>query len=212
MDIKIADVRVRPAGLGNDLFRIKHLAIPFGTKLLIRGPSGCGKTSLLHLMAGLLVPSEGMVLLGDYALGAMSDERRCRLRRDCLGMVFQRLNLLDQLTAVENVLLGLRDAGDPRGRAMAALGRVDLAELSERRCGKLSLGEQQRVAVARVLAARPAVTLADEPTSNLDDRNVEKVVEALFEASREGTLVVVSHDSRIRSHFDRVLDFEKLVV
>ena len=188
--------------------------IKSGSKVLIHGPSGRGKTTLLHLFAGLHLAAEGTVRVGGISLGAINDSARARLRRENIGIVFQRLNLMDHLSALENILLGIppnfdkKRAIESSRNALAALG---LASSADTRAGVLSLGEQQRVAVARVIAAKPKLVLADEPTSSLDHLNAEKVMMGLFEGAQLGTLIVVSHDERIKKYFPKIVDFNELV-
>src|SRR4029078_10182249 len=134
--------------------------------LAIMGPSGCGKSTLLHVLGGIDPPTAGHVLLGGADLGGLSDNERSLIRRRRLGFVFQKMNLLPTLSAVENVALPLRiDGGeihDPRARAMEALERVDMQQRAEHLPHEMSGGEQQRVAIARALVINPAALLADE--------------------------------------------------
>lgn len=190
------------------LFFIPHLEIASGSRVLIQGPSGRGKTTLLHLLAGLLPPTEGSVALNDIELGRLSETELCRLRREKMGIIFQKLNLVAHLTAKENLLLAL---GGDEGDLAKALETVGMHESLSTWSQNLSLGEQQRVAVARVLYQKPQLVLADEPTSSLDDSNSKKVIASLLGLSRDTTVIVVSHDHRIRDDFDTVYDFEKLV-
>lgn len=193
---------------GRPLFQIDRFAVPHGSHLLIQGESGCGKTTLLHLMAGLFIPSEGAVTVGESRIDRLTDSDRCDLRRDHIGVIFQKLNLLDHLTVSENVGLSLRV---PNTAAVdAAVERVNLRGRGGERSAHLSLGEQQRIAVARVLAQNPEIVLADEPTSSLDETNARFAIEALKESARGKTLVIVSHDHRIAAMFDRVLGFAEI--
>lgn len=204
MDLRLNDVLVKRPN-GGDLFKISNLHIPAGTHVLVNGDSGSGKTTFLHLLAGLMRPHAGEVRVGTTALHELSDTERARFRLAHVGLIFQKLNLLDQLNVNENVAL----AG---GREIdAAVRAVGLAERGRDRVVGLSLGEQQRVAVARVLAQAPNLILADEPTSSLDARNTERVIGLLKEAARGKTLVVVSHDERVKPHFDRLLAFKDYV-
>lgn len=211
MDIQIDQVQVRLPPGDRLLFRIGACRIPAGSRVLIEGASGLGKTTLLHVIAGLFLPSAGDVHLGPHRLSALSDEARCRLRRRHVGMVFQRLNLLDHLTACENVLLALPPGAASIATALAALERLGMLNLAQASSAALSLGEQQRVAVARVVASRPDIILADEPTSSLDQANADAVMQALFDVSEGRTLVVVSHDRRIQGRFAKVVDFAEMI-
>jgi putative ABC transport system ATP-binding protein len=211
MDVSLTDVVVRIPPDQRLLFHVKSLRIDSGLRVLIHGASGIGKTTLLHLIAGLFLPDSGSVEVGGSNLCLLNDHQRSRLRREHLGIIFQRLNLIDHLDAIENVMLPLRDRRTARERAVNALKVVNMAGLLRERVANLSLGEQQRVAVGRVLAGKPALILADEPTSSLDERNAEAVMDALFDASEGSTLIVVSHDHRISRRFDRTIDFAVLI-
>lgn len=202
LNIELNNVKVSLPN-GRVLFVIPQFSIPYGSHILIQGESGKGKTTFLHLLAGLFKPQEGHVKIGDDTLDSMSDNQLCDLRRKKIGVIFQKLNILDHLTAQENVELSSH-------QAEASLARVNMKERSQDRCSYMSLGEQQRVAVARVLAQEPDVILADEPTSSLDETNAEFVLEALKESAKGKTLIVVSHDHRISKYFDKVLQFEEI--
>ncbi|TVQ96355.1 MAG: ATP-binding cassette domain-containing protein [Deltaproteobacteria bacterium] len=200
MDIVLDGVELRHPGMEKPLLRVPAREIPSGTAVVLRGASGSGKTTLLHVIAGLIPPAAGSITLAGRALATLGESARARLRRHEMGIVFQRLNVLEHLTALENVRLGR--PGVRVADARAALDTMGLADLAGRRAEVLSLGEQQRVAMARVLAARPALLLADEPTSALDDTNTERVVAALRgEVERGCTVVVVTHDARIGDDF-----------
>jgi putative ABC transport system ATP-binding protein len=210
LKIELEQVKVRVPG-GRTLFSVQKLAIPFGRHLLIQGESGKGKTTFLHLLAGLFIADQGQVRVGEMNLEKMSDEERCDLRREKIGVIFQKLNLIDHMTVAENLLLTMPSGEpDPQARVREALRRVNLEGRENDRSSVLSLGEQQRVAVARVLAQRPQIILADEPTSSLDQKNADFVLAALKEAAKGKTLIVVSHDRRIENEFDQVLPFEDL--
>jgi putative ABC transport system ATP-binding protein len=193
---------------GRKLFSVPDLQIPEGRHVLVQGESGKGKTTFLHLIAGLFDPSRGEVILGGKSLATLSDAARSSLRRENIGVIFQKLNLLDHLTVAENISLSL-PLGRDAERMSSALQRVNLDGREQERCSVLSLGEQQRVAVARVLAQKPALILADEPTSSLDEKNSGFVLDALKDSARGKTLIVVSHDRRIAHFFDEVIPFEE---
>ena len=211
MNIKLTQVVVHLPPSHRFLFRLPQFDVPAGSKMLIQGASGKGKTTLLHLMAGLFSPTEGYVFFDDQNTKYLSDEALCQKRKDHFGIVFQKLNLLDHLTALENVLLTLPRQTDSKRIALDALNSLEVGDKEKERAGRLSLGEQQRVAVARVLAKKPEIVLADEPTSSLDDRNATLVIESLLSGGENQTVVVVSHDGRIRDRFSQVFDFSDLV-
>ena len=212
MKIELKNISVYLPECEKPLFHIPKLEIKSGSKVLIRGPSGHGKTTLLHLIAGLFLPPEGDVVVGEAEFHRMSDHARSDFRKKNIGIIFQRLNLLEQLTAYENVLLGMNSGTELRSKKIdKALAKLKVQDKANVLTAKLSLGEQQRVAVARVLAAEPSLVLADEPTSSLDAENAELVQKNLFDAAQGKTLVIVSHDDRISSGFDQVLHFDEWV-
>ena len=188
------------------------LAIAAGEMVAIVGPSGSGKSTLLHLLAGLDRPSSGEVILEGTRLSGLSDVARTELRRAKIGLVFQFFNLLPLLSARENVAMPLLLAGsglaDAEARADELLAGVGLSARRHHRPDAMSGGEMQRVAVARALAARPPVLLADEPTGNLDSAAAEGVLALLGAAAHdEGrAVVVVTHDPTTAAAADRVVE------
>ena len=213
MQVALTDVEVRLPDRAEPLFALPRLQLAPGSRTLLHGPSGRGKTTLLNLIAGQFLPHAGSIRVGDVELTALDEDARARFRREHLGIIFQRWNLIDHLTVLENVMLGLslRGMERRRQRALEALRAVGLEALAARRGGLLSPGEQQRIAVARVRAAEPDVILADEPTSSLDDPGAARVLDALEDAARGRTLLVVSHDPRARARFPVAHDFSALV-
>lgn len=208
---------------GKTLFTIKEFSISPGNHILIQGESGKGKTTLLHLMAGLFSPTEGNIYWGEANLNNFTDDERCDWRRNKIGVIFQKLNIIDHLTVYENIALSTRPLSHHNPllsqqkvhqsqhiNILKALSRVSMLDRQDDRCSYLSLGEQQRVAVARVIAQEPSLILADEPTSSLDDKNSQFVMDALFEIAREKSLVVVSHDHRIRERFKQITTLTEL--
>ncbi len=211
MKIVLRDIQVDLPITSKLLFRLPSFTAESGHKVLITGESGKGKTTLLHLIAGLFLPSKGDVQIGGGRISSMNDENRSQFRRRHIGIIFQKLNLIEHLTAQENICLSTGETKSDQARATAALSSVGLAGRELERSSVLSLGEQQRVAVARVLASSAEVILADEPTSSLDEKNSAKVMDLLFEAAHGKTLLVVSHDHRIEKKFNQVVQFEKLI-
>jgi lipoprotein-releasing system ATP-binding protein len=190
------------------------LQISRGEMVAVIGSSGAGKSTLLHLLGALDRPTSGRVLIDGRALDGMDDDAVSTLRNRTVGFVFQFHHLLREFTALENVMMPLRIAGieeaEARRRALALLERVGLAGRVHHRPGALSGGEQQRTAVARALAADPAVLLADEPSGNLDHHNSERLHELFTELAHELELgmVVVTHNRSLAVRADRVLQLE----
>jgi putative ABC transport system ATP-binding protein len=180
---------------------------PDGSFTVVTGPSGCGKSTLLSILGGLERPTYGEVWLGSQRLDRMSEGGLARVRLGSVGFVFQSFQLLADLTAEENVAMPLRLAGGQVGRARELLELVGLGHRTRHFPHQLSGGEQQRVAVARALANRPAVLLADEPTGNLDSRSGAEVIELLRRFNRElgQTTVVASHDPALLAEPERVI-------
>jgi putative ABC transport system ATP-binding protein len=187
------------------------LAVERGEFVAITGPSGSGKSTLLHLLGGIARPTAGSVFLEGVDLASLDDDALARVRRRRIGFIFQRYNLLAELTLVENVALPLVLDGIPNARsedaARAALETVGLANRAGHRPDELSGGEQQRGAIARALVAKPAILLADEPTGALDSVNSQRVVELLVRlvADHRQTLVLVTHDPGIAAAAGRTI-------
>jgi putative ABC transport system ATP-binding protein len=189
-----------------------NLAIAPQEFVAITGPSGSGKTTLLGLLAGLDLPTKGVVRLDGEDLRRLSEDQRARLRAEKVGFVFQTFQLLPTLTALENVLvpIELRDRGDghaARERARDLLARVGLGDRLHHYPAQLSGGEQQRVGLARAFAARPKILFADEPTGSLDSETGAGIIDLLFELNREAgtTMVLVTHDPALASRTGRVV-------
>jgi putative ABC transport system ATP-binding protein len=185
------------------------LSIPTGSFAAIVGKSGSGKSTLLTLLGGLDRPSKGTIEVDDQEISNLSDRRLIAYRGQKIGFVFQHYNLIPNLTALENVMLPMEYAGksvtEQRERAAELLAEVGLdTDKQKRRPGKLSGGEQQRVSIARALANKPSIILADEPTGNLDSNTSRLIVDLLRELSRKEntTIIVVTHDLNITKHTD----------
>ena len=201
---------------GHRLFVLQSLDLRInpGDSVAIIGPSGAGKSTLLSLLAGLDIPESGEILFQGEAFSCLSEDQRAAVRRGRIGFVFQSFQLLQGLTAVENVMLPLELTGmsvaQAKQRAMKWLERVGLGARTHHRPRMLSGGEQQRVALARAFVDEPALLFADEPTGNLDRRTGESVSELLFELNQETgtTLILVTHDERLASRCQRILSLE----
>jgi putative ABC transport system ATP-binding protein len=181
-----------------------------GQSLSIVGPSGSGKTTLLGLCAGLDIPSSGSVTLAGHRLEQLTEDQRGRVRAGKVGFVFQSFQLIQSLTALENVMVPLELAGraaKARVEASGWLARVGLGDRLHHYPLQLSGGEQQRVALARACINQPAILFADEPTGNLDAETSGPIVDLLFDLNREigTTLVLVTHDSTLAARASRCL-------
>ena len=175
--------------------------------LLILGPSGCGKTTLLSIIAGLQKPDSGQVLYNDTQLYGLTEVERDSFRGNNLGILFQTFHLINVLTVRENLLLAQSMPGKKidESRIYHVLNRLGLADKSHQHAASLSIGEAQRLAVARAVIASPKWILCDEPTSALDDGNTKAMLHLLEEeASRcNASLIIVTHDKRVTKHFDK---------
>ena len=174
-----------------------------GAQWLMLGPSGSGKTTLLHVLAGILRPTSGQVSVAEQDLMALSASKLDRFRGKNIGIVLQRLHLIDSLSVLNNLLLAQYLAGEPQdaARAREVLASLDLADKAGARPHELSHGQAQRVAVARAVVNKPKLLLADEPTSNLDDVRCVQVLDLLLDQAKVcgATLVIATHDQRIKS-------------
>lgn len=177
------------------------LSLKPGDSLAIVGRSGSGKSTLLGLLAGLDLPSSGEVILAGQNLNRLDEDQRAALRAREVGFVFQSFQLLDSLTALENVMLPLelKNRKGARQQALKLLREVGLEQRTRHYPQQMSGGEQQRVAIARAFAAEPHILFADEPTGNLDSQTGEHITDLLFELNRarHTTLVLVTHDDRL---------------
>lgn len=220
--VHLRDIHFRWPGQVHDLLQIPELLVQQGEHLFIKGPSGSGKTTLLNLLAGVNLPTVGSVNILGTSLAALSHAGRDRFRADHLGIIFQQFNLLPYLSILENVLLPCgfsarkrQQAGDQRQSALRLLDHLGIpANLLHQSVDKLSVGQQQRTAVARALIGNPEIVIADEPTSALDSDNRDRFLELLFqETEAQGsTLIFVSHDQHIAAQFSHVVDLRALNV
>jgi putative ABC transport system ATP-binding protein len=214
--LEIKDLRksfTTPDGTRAEILRVPAFALESGAPCALRGESGSGKTTFLHLIAGILQPDGGSVKIHDTELTRLSEAQRDRFRAESIGYIFQSFNLLQGFTCLENVLLGMSfGPGPDRAAARVLLERVGLGHRLDYYPRQLSIGQQQRVAVARALASRPRLVLADEPTGNLDARHAGEALELIRTACREAgaALLLVSHDARALAVFEDVRDFAAL--
>jgi len=198
---------VAPDGQRTPIVDVPAFSLAEGEQVALAGSSGSGKTTLLHLIAGILTPDGGEVTVAGNHLSSMSEAQRDRVRASCMGYIFQTFNLLHGYTALENVELAMRfGRGVDHAYARHMLEAVGLKDRLHYRPRQLSVGQQQRVAVARALANHPPLVLADEPTGNLDHRHAHEALQLIRDICREqrAALLLVSHDRDVLAAFDRV--------
>jgi len=184
-----------------------------GEQVALRGSSGAGKTTLLHVLAGIVRPDSGAVHVAGRDITQLSEAARDRWRAAHVGYIYQSFHLLQGFSALENVALAMKFGGGvDLARAKALLERVGMTARLDYRPRQLSIGQQQRVAVARALANSPQLVLADEPTGNLDREHADSALELIVELCREkgAALLLVSHDERVVARFSRVVDLATL--
>jgi ABC-type lipoprotein export system ATPase subunit len=204
----------QPDGTELPILDIVDFSVDAGEQVVLVGRSGCGKTTLLHIIAGIGRPTSGRVKIDGWDIALMEEEEVDQFRAERIGYVFQTFNLLAGFTALENVLLGMtfgRVRAD-RERARHLLKRVGLADRLTHKPTMLSVGEQQRVAVARALANRPQLILADEPTANVDVGNQQQIIDLLRETCQEEhvALIIVTHAPEVAEQFGRMEYLEKI--
>ena len=189
-----------------------NLRVEEGEFISIVGPSGCGKSTLLHIIGGLTSPTTGRVIVDGMELGRMNDAQRTEMRRQKIGFVFQRFNLLPTLTAFGNIVLASHIAGSGNGTSRSEMQAVvrllGLEDRLRHRPAELSGGEQQRVAIARAVVNHPKLLLADEPTGNLDTANSEVVLNMLLELNHKfgQTILLITHNPEVATFTDRIVN------
>lgn len=193
---------------------IDYLDIDPAEQIVVRGRSGCGKTTLLHAIAGLTPIDTGTITIAGVELTKLAEAGRDKFRARNIGYVFQTFNLLPAFTALENVMLGMTFTGQGRNRqrAINLLERVGLKHRLHHKPSAMSVGEQQRTAVARSLVNQPVLLLADEPTANVDPGHQQQVVDLLREvcAAESVAMLLVTHSPEVSEQFERVLPLEEL--
>jgi putative ABC transport system ATP-binding protein len=197
-----------------EVIRLREFELGAGEQAVMVGHSGSGKSTLLNLIAGILLPDEGEIMVNGTNPTTLSEAARDRFRAANIGYVFQSFNLLQGFTALENVLLGQMFGGGNGGedRAVELLKKVGLEHRLQHKPRALSVGEQQRVAIARALANAPPLVLADEPTGSLDSKNGAAVLDLLRQICTDGknTLLLVTHDPEVMKGFKKVVRMEDL--
>jgi putative ABC transport system ATP-binding protein len=203
-----------PDGSRLPILNVPSFAAAEAEQLALVGQSGSGKTTLLHVVAGITRPDSGSVTINGTEITSLAEAGRDRFRARHIGYVFQTFNLLPGFTALENVLLGMSFVGEraDETRARRLLERVGLSGRLHHKPAMLSVGEQQRTAVARALANRPKLLLADEPTASIDARHQQQVLELIRQTCREDgvTLVLVTHGREVAEQFERVERLESI--
>jgi len=185
-----------------------------GELTLIMGPSGSGKTTLLSLIGCIIYPTEGEVWLNNVQLNTLSENELAKIRLHTIGFVFQQFNLLEPLTALENVMQPLilqgKATNEAKQLALSALERVNLLERKNNLPKKLSGGQKQRVAIARALVTNPEIILCDEPTASLDAKSAGTIMQELRDLAHQGkAVIIVTHDLRLRKFADRIIYVEE---
>lgn len=204
----------QPDGSELPVLDIGEFCVAAGEQVVVVGRSGCGKTTLLHTIAGISRPDSGYVRIDDWEITLFGEAECDRFRAQRIGYVFQTFNLLPGFSALENVLLAMRFTGrsPDKARARQLLERVGLKDRMTHKPTMLSVGEQQRVAVARALANRPRLLLADEPTANVDSGNQQQVLDLVRQTCGEEdvALVLVTHSPEVAGQFKRVDHLEQI--
>ena len=203
---------------GDYRLSLPTLAVEHGEAVAVVGPSGSGKTTLLNLVAGIVTPQSGSVMVDGVPIGELSDRERRRFRILCIGFVFQDFGLLDYLDVLDNVLHPYRISPalaltpQVRARARELARELGIESRLRQHPDALSHGEKQRVAICRALLPAPRLVLADEATGNLDRENKERILRLLLDDvdARGSTLLAVTHDEELLRHFHRVVDFRDL--
>jgi ABC-type lipoprotein export system ATPase subunit len=202
-----------PEGQRVSVVDVAEFSMEVGAHAALQGGSGCGKTTFLNMIAGILAPDSGEIVLDGETITGMSEAKRDRLRARKVGYIFQTFNLLQGFSALENVELGMAFAGKvKRARAKELLETVGLADRMGHVPAQLSVGQQQRVAVARALANQPKLILADEPTGNLDPVRAREAMALIRSVCKDqdAALLVVSHDPAMIADFDDIHDLTSL--
>lgn len=202
-----------PTGEINTIVNVRHFRLETGELLALHGESGSGKTTFLNMIAGILEADSGEILISGKNINAVSESKRDEIRAKDIGYIFQTFNLLQGFTALENVLLGMAfNSYQDKDFAQSLLEQMGLKDRMNYKPSQLSVGQQQRVAVARALVKHPKLVLADEPTGNLDFRMADEAVGLIRETCLKcgSALLLVSHDEKVLKQFDHVKELSEI--
>lgn len=219
--IKLENIKFQYPGQTQPTLIIENLSIKKGEKVFLFGPSGCGKTTLLEILSGVLSPQDGSAKMMSTDLAKLSNSSRDQFRSNHIGYIFQSFNLIPYLNVEENISLPLALSSERRRRVSVEKQSEETQRLCEhlgisaflqKEVSQLSIGQQQRVAVARALIGSPEIILADEPTSSLDFDHREKFIQLLFKecAANSTTVLFVSHDRTLEKLFDRSISLQEI--
>lgn len=214
--LKIKNLRKSFTGadkVTTDVIDIPEFDLEKNVQIAVTGESGLGKSTFLNLISGIVNPDSGEIIINGTDITKLSEAKKDLFRARNTGYIFQTFNLLQGFSALENVLLGMMFSGKPdRKKSEEALSRTGLSGKLNNRPSELSVGEQQRVAVARAIVNSPGLLLADEPTANLDSKNSVNVIELIKNLCRESniSLILVSHEKSVVSEFSNTIDFSEL--
>ena len=192
---------------------IENFSVESGKQLIIAGESGSGKSTLLGMISGILLPDNGEIIIDGTNIVKLSEGNRDQFRAKNIGYIFQTFNLLQSFTVLENVMLGMMFAGKvDKAKAVSTLEKVGLSHRINNKPSELSVGEQQRTAIARAIVNSPKLLLADEPTANLDNKNSFAAIDLIKDLCIENkiTLVLVTHQKEIMDRFENVVELESI--
>lgn len=195
---------------------IKNISIAKGEKVFIYGPSGSGKTTLLSILCGTLTPDTGKVSLVETNINSLKQSNKDHFRGNHIGHIFQQFNLINYLSVKENILLptvinNKRKQYEAQNQEFEKICQgLGIKELLDKKVSELSVGQQQRVAVARAFIGGPEIIIADEPTSALDEDNKNKFIDELIKQSGDKTIIFVSHDKTLQKHFNRSINLMEI--
>ena len=220
--VKIESLRFQWSKNNNFKIFVPKLEVGIGKKVLFLGESGSGKTTLLSLICGFLEPLSGSISINDKIISDLTSTNKDAYRSDNIGIIFQQFNLLPYANVIDNIILPLyfskQRSKKVKNKINSAMNLCDQLRLPEsilnQKASNLSVGQQQRVAVARALIGSPSIIVADEPTSSLDTEAQELFLDLMFDqiSKNSSTLLMVSHDKSLTNYFDQVIDINEILV